>query len=64
MRVWTEFVEGESSVDATLQEVVALDPRDVLEVGAGWGELSVRIRDVVGARVIATDLSERMAHLA
>ena len=63
-RVWTEFLDGPSSYDATAAAVAEARPRRVLEVGAGWGELAARIRDETGAHVVATDLSLRMATLA
>lgn len=63
-RVWNEFLEGRSADDETCQAVAEGDPRSVLEVGAGWGELAARIRDGTVARVVATDLSPRMARLA
>lgn len=63
VRVWTEFLDGPSVVDVAYEAVAEARPRDVLEVGAGWGDLAVRIRDTVGARVTATDLSSRMTTL-
>jgi ubiquinone/menaquinone biosynthesis C-methylase UbiE len=63
-RVWNEFLDGTSSDDATYMAVVEAAPSRVLEVGAGWGELAVRIRDGTGAWVVATDRSQRMAMLA
>jgi SAM-dependent methyltransferase len=63
-RVWTEFLDGPSSYDATAAAVAEARPRRVLEVGAGWGELAERVRRETGALVIATDLSLRMAELA
>jgi SAM-dependent methyltransferase len=63
IRVWTEFLDGPSVVDVAYEAVAEARPHDVLEVGAGWGDLAVRIRDTVGARVTATDLSSRMTTL-
>ncbi len=63
-RVWHEFLDGPTSDDLTLSAVAALHPGRVLEVGAGWGELSARIRDRVTPAVVSTDLSPRMARLA
>ena len=40
------------------------DPRRLLEVGPGPGELSARITAELGAEVIALDVSERMVELA
>jgi SAM-dependent methyltransferase len=63
-RVWTEFLDGPSSLDVAAEVAAEARPRRVLEVGAGWGQLAARIRDETGALVIATDLSTRMAMLA
>jgi SAM-dependent methyltransferase len=63
-RVWNDFLEGPSSEDETLAAVVEATPSTVLEVGAGWGELSARIAAATGADVTALDLSPRMAALA
>jgi SAM-dependent methyltransferase len=63
-RVWNEFLQGRSADDATNNAVNEGSPASVLEVGGGWGELAARMRDGTGARVVATDLSPRMAGLA
>lgn len=63
-RVWNEFLDGVNADDAIFAAVVEAAPDRVLEVGAGWGELAARIRDSARARVVATDLSPRMAALA
>jgi SAM-dependent methyltransferase len=39
-------------------------PESVLDVGCGWGELAARIRDELGATVVAIDISPRMVELA
>jgi cyclopropane-fatty-acyl-phospholipid synthase len=44
--------------------VAALQPRRVLEVGCGWGELAEWIARDTGAEVIAIDLSSHMVGLA
>jgi SAM-dependent methyltransferase len=44
--------------------VAALQPRRVLEVGCGWGELAEWIAGDTGAKVIAIDLSSHMVGLA
>jgi SAM-dependent methyltransferase len=44
--------------------VAAVQPRRVLEVGCGWGELAAWIARDTGAEVVAVDLSERMVELA
>ena len=51
-------------VEVALAEVAAIRPCRVLEVGCGWGEFAARIRDDLGAEIVATDLSPRMVELA
>ena len=53
---------GPRAIDVTFDEVLALSPRRVLEVGCGRGELAERL---VQARldVVAVDQSERMVDL-
>lgn len=63
-RVWHDLLDGPSSDDMVLDAVVEAGPARVLEVGAGWGDLTARIREELGASVVATDLSARMAALA
>jgi len=53
--------------DARVQIVAAVaevEPRRVLEVGCGWGELAEWIARDTGAEVVAVDLSPRMVELA
>lgn len=63
-RVWSEFLEGEDQDSATLAAVTRLRPSRVLEIGAGWGELSDRIIDATGAEVITTDYAPLMVQAA
>jgi ubiquinone/menaquinone biosynthesis C-methylase UbiE len=44
--------------------VVAVQPRRILEVGCGWGELAEWVARETGAEVTAVDLSPRMVELA
>jgi SAM-dependent methyltransferase len=44
--------------------VVAAEPRRLLEVGCGWGELAEWLARETGAAVVAVDLSPRMVDLA
>ena len=57
-------MEGPNSDDWTFDAIGERDPRRVLEVGCGWGELSERVQRETEADVTAFDLSERMAGLA
>jgi len=55
--------EGDDPRMFAFQAVAEVGPRRVLEVGGGEGELAERIRDELGAEVIATDQSERMVEI-
>jgi SAM-dependent methyltransferase len=44
--------------------VVAAQPKRILEVGCGWGELAQWLARDTGAEVVAVDLSPRMVALA
>jgi SAM-dependent methyltransferase len=55
--------EGPDPREETFRAVAEEAPARVLEVGPGPGELSARIRDELGADVVAVDLSPRMAEL-
>jgi SAM-dependent methyltransferase len=54
---------GPDGRDAAFDAVSEAQPRRVLEVGCGWGAFSVRIRDDLGASVVAVDISPRMVEL-
>ena len=51
---------GTDARDVVVEELERLEPRRVLEVGCGWGELAERIEREVGCDVVALDLSPRM----
>jgi len=55
---------GRDARDVVLDELRAVVPRRVLEVGCGWGELAARIQKELGCVVAALDLSPRMVELA
>jgi SAM-dependent methyltransferase len=55
--------EGDDPREFAFKAVAGAEPRCVLEVGGGEGELAERIRDELGAAVIAIDLSERMVEI-
>jgi SAM-dependent methyltransferase len=55
---------AKGAFDAALAAVAEAQPHRVLEVGCGWGEFAARIRDELGAVVVATDLSPRMVELS
>jgi SAM-dependent methyltransferase len=56
--------EGPDPRDIAFAAVAECDPRRVLEVGGGPGELAARIRDEVGCDVVLVDISPRMVQLA
>ena len=55
---------GNDARDVVLDLLREAQPTRVLEVGCGWGELALRMRDVLGCDVVAIDQSERMIELA
>ena len=58
------YATGPDAPQMAFDAVAEVSPRRVLEVGCGPGELSARIRDEVGAEVVAVDSSPRMVELA
>jgi SAM-dependent methyltransferase len=54
---------GPDPRQVALDAVAEAEPRIVLEVGCGRGELAERIQNELGARVAAVDQSERMVEL-
>jgi SAM-dependent methyltransferase len=59
-----EEVSGPDARDVLWRTIVAWEPRDVLEVGGGPGELSERMQTELGARVRFLDVSPGMVELA
>src|SRR2546429_4209985 len=55
--------EGDDPREFAFEAVAEADPRRVLEVGGGEGELAERIRDELGIGVTAIDQSERMVEI-
>ena len=55
--------EGDDPREFAFEAVAEAEPRRVLEVGGGEGELAERIRDELGAEVIGIDQSERMVEI-
>jgi SAM-dependent methyltransferase len=54
---------GPDPREMAFEAVAEVEPRRVLEVGPGPGELSERIQRDLGAVVVALDISERMVEL-
>ena len=57
------FAEGPDPREVAFQAVAASRPGRILEVGCGEGELAERLRNELGAEVIAVDQSARMVEL-
>ena len=57
------WAEGPNPHELTFRAIAEVAPARVLEVGSGPGELSQRIRDELGADVVAVDISPRMVEL-
>ncbi len=58
------FSTGPDAPQMAFDAVAEVAPGCVLEVGCGPGELAARIRDELGADVVAVDISQRMVELA
>lgn len=58
-----EGSEGPDAREVVWRYIQAAEPRNVLEVGPGPGELSERIARELGAEVVAIDISPRMVEL-
>ena len=58
------YATGPNAVEMAFAAIAEARPRRVLEVGCGPGELAARVRDELGAEVVAVDISPRMVELA
>jgi SAM-dependent methyltransferase len=56
-------VTGPDARQVVFDAVAEVEPRSVLEVGCGEGELAERVQRDLGIRVVAVDQSERMVEL-
>jgi SAM-dependent methyltransferase len=61
--LYKRLVEGVNAEDVLFEAVKESNPTRVLEVGAGAGAAAQRVRDALGAAVVAVDTSERMVEL-
>lgn len=57
------LVEGIDAEEMLFEAVKEFGPKRVLEVGCGAGAMAQRVRDELGAEVVAIDTSERMIEL-
>ena len=58
--VWQPGPDGRSAQDVALNELVAIRPQRLLEVGCGTGALAERMVAALGCDVVAVDQSPRM----
>jgi len=59
-----EDVTGPDAREMVVEAVAEAQPRSVLEVGCGEGELATRMLEELDAELVAIDQSERMVELA
>ncbi len=59
--VWRDSVDGRNPVDRAAEAIRRAEPETILEIGCGTGAFAARLAEEnPQARVLATDLSERM----
>jgi len=61
--LYRRLVEGMDAHEVLFEAIKESNPTRVLEVGCGAGEMAARVRDELGAEIVATDTSERMVEL-
>lgn len=61
--LYRRLVEGMDAHEVLFEAIKEFAPKRVLEVGCGAGEMAARIRDELGAEIVAIDTSERMVEL-
>jgi SAM-dependent methyltransferase len=61
--IYRRLVEGDNAEEVLFAAVEEFAPTRVLEVGCGAGGMAARVRDELGAHVVAVDSSERMVEL-
>jgi SAM-dependent methyltransferase len=62
--IFRALIQGDNPEDVAVGAAAEINPRRLLDVGCGPGQLTRRFVDEVGADVAAIDLSERMVELA
>lgn len=58
-----DLIEGVNAEEELYRAIAEVRPARALEVGSGAGRLSERVRDELGAEVLAIDASDRMVEL-
>jgi SAM-dependent methyltransferase len=61
--IYRQLVEGDNAEDFVFDAVARAQPKTVLEVGCGAGELAYRLVHELGVKLVALDASERMVAL-
>lgn len=61
--LYRRLVEGLDAHEVLFDAIKEFAPTRVLEVGCGAGEMAARVRDELGAEIVAIDTSERMVEL-
>jgi ubiquinone/menaquinone biosynthesis C-methylase UbiE len=61
--LYKRLIEGVDPEDMVFDMIKEFAPKRLLEVGCGAGAMAERIRDELGAQVVAVDTSERMVEL-
>jgi SAM-dependent methyltransferase len=61
--LYRRLVEGIDAEEVLFQAVKEFGPTRVLEVGCGAGTMAQRVREELGAELVAVDSSERMVEL-
>jgi SAM-dependent methyltransferase len=61
--IYNRLTEGVNAEEMLFESIREAAPQRVLEAGCGAGALAARVRDELGAEVVAIDLSERMVEL-
>jgi SAM-dependent methyltransferase len=62
-QIYRQLIEGVTAEEYLFRAIAEVGPARVLEAGCGAGAMAQRVRDELGAEVIAVDSSERMVEL-
>jgi SAM-dependent methyltransferase len=62
--IFRALIEGDNPEDVAFDAVAEAQPKRLLDVGCGPGEVTQRFADELGAHVCAVDISARMVELA
>jgi SAM-dependent methyltransferase len=60
---YRRLLEGDNAEEVLFAAVKEFAPKRVLEIGCGSGMMAERVRDELGAQIVAVDTSERMVEL-